>query len=148
MIEPEIKYIFLLLFMFMFFANIGNGQAVLPAFVLGLVMSKHFKETSKTKEVRNRLRTVAYAVITPIFFIVAGLRVSLPMIISASEVFAAILIIKQLGKFIGVYFLAKKYIPEGNIYTTLLMSTGLSFGLVASLFGVQSGLIDQVQYQF
>lgn len=145
-IEPEIKYIFLLLFMFMFFANIGNGQAVLPAFVLGLVMSKHFKETTNTKEVRNRLRTVAYAVITPIFFIVAGLRVSLPMIISASEVFAAILIIKQLGKFIGVYFLAKKYIPEGNIYTTLLMSTGLSFGLVASLFGVQSGLIDQVQY--
>ncbi|MGB8215943.1 MAG: cation:proton antiporter [Candidatus Methanoperedens sp.] len=145
-IEPEIKYIFLLLFMFMFFANIGEGQAVLPAFVLGLVMSKHFTETSETKEVRNRLRTVAYAVITPIFFIVAGLRVSLPLIASAFGVFAAIFIVKQLSKFIGVYFLAKKYIPDGNIYTTLLMSTGLTFGLVASLFGLQSGLINQVQY--
>jgi Kef-type K+ transport system membrane component KefB len=145
-IEPEIKYIFLLLFMFMFFANIGEGQAVLPAFVLGLVMSKHFTETSETKEVRNRLRTVAYAVITPIFFIVAGLRISLPLIASAFGVFAAIFIVKQLSKFIGVYFLAKKYIPDGNIYTTLLMSTGLTFGLVASLFGLQSGLIDQVQY--
>lgn len=145
-IEPEIKYIFLLLFMFMFFANIGEGQAVLPAFVLGLVMSKHFTETSETKEVRNRLRTVAYAVITPIFFIVAGLKVSLPLIASALGVFVAIFIIKQLSKFIGVYFLAKKYIPDGNIYTTLLMSTGLSFGLVASLFGIQSGLINQVQY--
>jgi Kef-type K+ transport system membrane component KefB len=145
-IEPEIKYIFLLLFMFMFFANIGGGQAVLPAFVLGLVMSKHFSETSGTKELRNRLRTVAYAVITPIFFIVAGLRVSLPLIASALGIFVGIFIIKQLAKFIGVYFLAKKYIPEGNIYTTLLMSTGLSFGLVASLFGLQSGLINQVQY--
>lgn len=145
-IEPEIKYIFLLLFMFMFFANIGEGQAVLPAFVLGLVMSKHFTETSGTKEVRNRLRTVAYAVITPIFFIVAGLRVSLPLIASAFWVFAAIFVVKQLSKFIGVYFLAKKYIPDGNIYTTLLMSTGLTFGLVASLFGLQSGLINQVQY--
>ncbi|MCZ7380766.1 MAG: cation:proton antiporter [Candidatus Methanoperedens sp.] len=145
-IEPEIKYIFLLLFMFMFFANIGEGQAVLPAFVLGLVMSKHFTETSVTKDVRNRLRTVAYAVITPIFFIVAGLKVSLPLIASAFGVFAAIFIVKQLSKFIGVYFLAKKYIPDGNIYTTLLMSTGLTFGLVASLFGLQSGLIDQVQY--
>jgi Kef-type K+ transport system membrane component KefB len=145
-IEPEIKYIFLLLFMFMFFANIGEGQAVLPAFVLGLVMSKHFTETSVTKDVRNRLRTVAYAVITPIFFIVAGLKVSLPLIASAFGVFAAIFIVKQLSKFIGVYFLAKKYIPDGNIYTTLLMSTGLTFGLVASLFGLQSGLINQVQY--
>ncbi|MCZ7385339.1 MAG: cation:proton antiporter [Candidatus Methanoperedens sp.] len=145
-IEPEIKYIFLLLFMFMFFANIGEGQAVLPAFVLGLVMSKHFTETSVTKDVRNRLRTVAYAVITPIFFIVAGLRVSLPLIASAFGVFAAIFIVKQLSKFIGVYFLAKKYIPDGNIYTTLLMSTGLTFGLVASLFGLQSGLINHVQY--
>jgi Kef-type K+ transport system membrane component KefB len=145
-IEPEIKYIFLLLFMFMFFANIGEGQAVLPAFVLGLVMSKHFTETSETKEVRNRLRTVAYAVITPIFFIVAGLKVSLPLIASAFGVFVAIFIVKQLSKFIGVYFLAKKYIPDGNIYTTLLMSTGLTFGLVASLFGLQSGFINQVQY--
>jgi Kef-type K+ transport system membrane component KefB len=145
-IEPEIKYIFLLLFMFMFFANIGEGQAVLPAFVLGLVMSKHFTETSVTKDVRNRLRTVAYAVITPIFFIVAGLKVSLPLIASAYGVFVAIFIVKQLSKFIGVYFLARKYIPDGNIYTTLLMSTGLTFGLVASLFGLQSGLIDQVQY--
>ena len=145
-IEPEIKYIFLLLFMFMFFANIGGGQAILPAFVLGLVMSKHFTETSGTKELRNRLRTVAYAVITPIFFIVAGLKVSFPLIASAFGVFVGIFIIKQLSKFIGVYFLAKKYIPEGNIYTTLLMSTGLSFGLVASLFGLQSDLINQVQY--
>ncbi|VVB93641.1 Sodium/hydrogen exchanger family protein [uncultured archaeon] len=145
-IEPEIKYIFLLLFMFMFFANIGGGQAILPAFVLGLVMSKHFTETSGTKELRNRLRTVAYAVITPIFFIVAGLKVSFPLIASAFGVFVGIFIIKQLSKFIGVYFLAKKYIHEGNIYTTLLMSTGLSFGLVASLFGLQSDLINQVQY--
>ncbi len=145
-IEPEIKYIFLLLFIFMYFANLGNGQAVLPAFVLGLLMSGHFTETSETKVIRNRLRTVAYAVITPIFFIVAGLKVSLPLIASALGAFAAIFVIRQLTKFTGVYFFAKKYIPEGKIYTTLLMSTGLTFGLVASIFGMQSGLINQVQY--
>ncbi len=145
-IEPEIKYIFMLLFIFMYFANLGNGQAVLPAFVLGLLMSGHFTETSETKVIRNRLRTVAYAVITPIFFIVAGLKVSLPLIASALGAFAAIFVIRQLTKFTGVYFFAKKYIPEGKIYTTLLMSTGLTFGLVASIFGMQLGLINQVQY--
>lgn len=145
-IEPEIKYIFLLLFIFMYFANLGEGHAVLPAFVLGLLMSKHFTETSETKVVRNRLRTVAYAVITPIFFIVGGLKISIPLIVSAAGLFAVLFIIKILTKFAGVYFLARKYIPDGSMYTTLLMSTGLTFGTIASVFGLNSGLIDQVQY--
>jgi len=145
-IEPEIKYIFLLLFIFMFFANIGEGQAVLPAFVLGLLMSKHFTETSETKELRNRLRTVAYAVITPIFFIVGGLKVSFPLIFSAIGLFVILFALKIAAKFLGVFFLAKKYVPGGSMYTTLLMSTGLTFGTIASVFGFNSGLIDQVQY--
>lgn len=145
-VEPEIKYIFLLLLSFMYFANLGEGHAVLPAFVLGLLMSKHFTESSETKELRNRLRTVAYAVITPIFFIVGGLMVSVPLVLSSIGLFVILFALKILAKFLGVYFLAKKYIPEGSTYTTLLMSTGLTFGTIASVFGFNSGLIDQVQY--
>jgi len=145
-IEPEIKYIFLLLLAFMYFANLGEGHAVLPAFVLGLLMSKHFTEESETKIVRNRLRTVAYATITPVFFIVGGLRISFPMIISALGLFLILFILKIIAKFIGVYYLAKKYIPQGSMYTTLLMSTGLTFGTIASVFGLQAGLINQQQY--
>jgi Kef-type K+ transport system membrane component KefB len=145
-VEPEIKYLFLLLLLFMYFANIGNGQAVLPAFVLGLLMSKHFKETSETKVVRNRLRTVAYAVITPAFFIVGGMRVSFPLIATALGLFFILFFIKIVMKFIGVFFLAKRYIPQGAMYTTLLMSTGLTFGTISAVFGLTSGLIDQVQY--
>jgi Kef-type K+ transport system membrane component KefB len=130
----------------MYFAKLGDGHAVLPAFLLGLLMSKHFTGTSETKVVRNRLRTVAYAIITPIFFIAGGMRVSLPMILSAAGLFAMLFVIKIVAKFIGVYFLARKYIPNGSMYTTLLMSTGLTFGTIASVFGLTSGLIDQVQY--
>lgn len=145
-VEPEIKYVFVLLLVFMYFARLGDGHAVLPAFLLGLLMSKHFSETSETKTVRTRLRTVAYAIITPIFFIVGGMRVSIPMIMSAAGLFAILFVIKIAAKFIGVYFLARKYIPNGSMYTTLLMSTGLTFGTIASVFGLTSGLIDQVQY--
>ncbi|MBI5747588.1 MAG: cation:proton antiporter [Nitrospinae bacterium] len=145
-IEPEIKYIFLLLLIFIYFANLGEGHAILPAFVLGLMMSKHFTETSETKVVKNRLRTVSFAIITPLFFIVGGLKVSFPLIMSAIGLFISFFTIKQLMKFIGVYFFAKRYIPDGNIYTTLLMSTGLTFGLIASVFGLHSGFINQVQY--
>src|SRR3990172_10280823 len=86
-IEPEIKYVFLLLFVFIYFAKLGEGHAVLPAFLLGLLMSKHFAETAETKVVRNRLRTVAYAVITPMFFLVGGMKVSLELIASAWGLF-------------------------------------------------------------
>lgn len=144
-VEPEIKYVFLLLLVFMYFANIGEGHAVLPAFLLGLLMSKHFSKPA-TAEVRNRLRTVAYAVITPIFFIVGGLKISVPLIMTALGLFFILFGLKIASKFIGVYFLAKKYIPNGSMYTTLLMSTGLTFGTIASVFGLTLGYIDQVQY--
>jgi len=145
-IEPEIKYIFFLLLVFMYFANLGQGHAVLPAFILGLLMSGHFAETSETKAVKSRLRTVAFAIITPSFFIVAGLKVSFPVIISSFGLFISLFAVKQLTKFAGVYFLAKKYIPGGGIYSTLLMSTGLTFGLIAIVFGLNSGFIDQEKY--
>ncbi len=145
-IEPEIKYIFLLLLAFIYFANLGEGHAVLPAFLLGLLMSRHFKESSGEEVVKNRLRIVSYAFITPLFFIVGGMKISFVMILSAFGLFAILFGLKILMKFLGVYFLAKKYIPKGTVYTTLLMSTGLTFGTISSLFGLNSGYITQVQY--
>jgi Kef-type K+ transport system membrane component KefB len=145
-IEPEIKYIFVLLLIFIYFANLGEGHAVLPAFLLGLLMSKHFTESSTTKELRNRLRTVAYAVITPLFFLVGGIKISFTLIASALGLFLVLFALKMLTKFIGVYFLAKRYLPQGSMYTTLLMSTGLTFGTIASVFGFSSGYLNQIQY--
>ncbi|HBC47616.1 MAG TPA: cation:proton antiporter [candidate division Zixibacteria bacterium] len=145
-LEPEIKYIFVLLLALIYFAHLGAGHAVLPAFVLGLLMARHFSDQATDKEIRNRLRTVAYAVITPIFFIVGGLKVSLTLIASAIGLFIILFAIKLLMKFLGVYFFAKRFIPGGSIYTTLLMSTGLTFGTIASVFGLSSGLINEVQY--
>src|SRR3989338_6255543 len=104
-IEPEIKYVFVLLLVFIYFANLGEGHAVLPAFLLGLFMSKHFSETSTTKELRNRLRTVAYAVITPLFFLVGGINISFPLIAAAFGLFAVLFALKLVTKFLGVYFL-------------------------------------------
>jgi len=145
-IEPEIKYLFLLLLTFIYFANLGDGHAILPAFILGLLMSKHFKETSGTKAVRDRLRTVAYAVITPLFFIVGGMKVSLPLLLASFGLFVAFFLVKIIAKIIGVYFFASRYIQNGSMYTTLLMSTGLTFGTISSLYGLNAGIINQFQY--
>lgn len=145
-IEPEIKYIFVLLVTFMFFAELGNAHAVLPSFILGLFMAKHFVETSETKEVLERLRTVSYAIVTPVFFIVGGLRVSFSAIMAGFGLFAVFFLLKFIFKSVGVYFLAQKYIPGSGVYMSLIMSTGLTFGTIASVFGLTSGLINKTQY--
>lgn len=145
-IEPEIKYLMMLLLIFMYFAAVGASHAVLPAFFLGLFMSPYFTELSDTKEIRNRLRTVAYALITPFFFIVGGMNVSLPLVLGAMGLFIALFAVKQVAKFIGIYFLARKYLPKNEMYSTLLMSTGLTFGTIASVFGYQAGYIDKTQF--
>lgn len=145
-IEPEIKYILMLLFVFMFFAKLGDGHAVLPAFILGLAMSDYFRESKETKVVLNRLRTVAYAIITPVFFIVGGLKVSIPMIISSFGTFLVLILLQVVLKFVGVYFWARKFLPKNSTYVTLLMSTGLTFGAIASLFGLNAHIITDVQY--
>jgi len=145
-IEPELKYIFLLLLAFVYFAKLGDGHAVLPAFLLGMYMARYFKDRSETKMVKNRLRVVSYAFITPVFFILGGLRVSFPLIWSAIGIFLILFALKIAAKFVGVYFLARKYIPDGSMYLTLLMSTGLTFGTIAAVFGLSAGYLDQAQY--
>ncbi|OGS21019.1 MAG: potassium transporter [Elusimicrobia bacterium RIFOXYA2_FULL_39_19] len=145
-IEPEIKFLLFILLAFVYFAKLGGSQAVLPVFILGMLMSKHFTDQRKTKIIRNRLKTVSYAVFIPIFGIVAGMRVSIFYIYSAFPLFVLFFLVKVLSKFAGVYFFARKYIPQGHMYISLLMSTGLTFGLIAALFGFNEGLINQSQY--
>ena len=70
----------------------------------------------------------------------------LEVIIAGAGLFATLFFIKIVSKFFGVYFLARKYIPQGSMYTTLLMSTGLTFGTISSLFGLQAGIISQSPY--
>ena len=145
-VEPEIKYIFFVLLAFIYLAELGAGQAMLPAFLFGLLLSGHFRDGSAAAPVKSRLRTVAYAFITPLFFIVAGMKVSLPALWGAAGAFAALFTLRQAAKLAGVYFFARRFFPADSGYFTLLMSTGLTFGLMAALFGLKAGHLDDGQY--
>jgi Kef-type K+ transport system membrane component KefB len=142
-IEPEIKFLFLILVIFIFFAKVGSSHAILPAFVLGLAMSNNFMENRK---LQHRLRVVAFAIITPFFFINGGMNISLKLLLLNLGLLVQMLLIKQFTKIVGVYPLAKKYLPENAMYTTLLMSTGLTMGTISSVFGLTAGHINKTQF--
>jgi Kef-type K+ transport system membrane component KefB len=141
--EPEIKLVFAILFCLMYLGDRANSQAALPAFVLGLAMSSHYVEHRQEQE---RMRVVAFAFLTPFFFLKGGMNVSLGDVASNLGVLGLLIVAKMVPKLAGVYPLARRYTAPHAAFTTLLMSTGLTFGTITSLYGLQSGIIDQTQF--
>jgi Kef-type K+ transport system membrane component KefB len=142
-IEPEIKLVFVCLLLLMVLADASNGHAVLPAFVLGLAMSRHFQEH---REEQKRLRVVAFAFLTPFFFLKGGLNVSLGAVVGNLDLLAVLVAAKMAPKLAFVYPLARRADRRHAAFTTLLMSTGLTFGTISSLYGLTAGIIDKTQF--
>jgi len=142
-IEPEIKLIFLSLLVLMVLADLAHGHAVLPAFVLGLVMSRHF---ARHREEQKRMRVVAFAFLTPFFFVKGGLNVSLGAVVANLGLLGALVLAKMVPKIGFVYPLARRADRRHATFTTLLMSTGLTFGTISSLYGLNAGIIDSTQF--
>lgn len=142
-IEPEIKLVFASLFLLMWLGGRANSQAVLPAFILGLVMSQHYVQ-HRTEQ--QRMRVVAFAFLTPFFFLKGGMSVSAHAIWGNLGILALLFLWKMVPKFVGVYPLARRFCSPHATFTTLLMSTGLTFGTISSLYGLNAGIINRTQF--
>jgi Kef-type K+ transport system membrane component KefB len=143
--EPEVKFIFFVLFFLGGLASTAKSEAVLPAYLVGLVIAGVFL---RDKTLVRRMRTIAFTIFTPFYFIKAGLFVSLPDLWAALGLITILLLIKLVTKYIGVWPSTKFYYMRNREahYTTLLMSTGLTFGTISALFGLQNQIINQSQY--
>ena len=117
----------------------------MPAYVAGLVVAGVFLHD---RVLMDRLRSIAFALLTPFFFLRAGTLISAPALITGAGVIAVLLLVKLVAKMAGVWPVASAFkMPRRErTYTTLLMATGLTFGSIAALFGLTHGLIDKAQY--
>jgi Kef-type K+ transport system membrane component KefB len=143
--EPEVKFILFILFFLGGLATTAKSEAVLPAYLIGLVVAGVFL---RDKTLVNRMRSIAFAIFTPFYFIKAGLYVSLTDLWTAIIVIVIFLLIKMVTKLVGVYPFARtfKMRHKEASYTSLLMATGLTFGTISALFGLNNKIIDQTQY--
>lgn len=143
--EPEVKFLFLVLFFLGGLATMAKSEAVLPAYLAGLVVAGVFLND---RVLVNRMRSIAFTMLTPFYFIKAGLYVSLPALIPTVGLVVILLGIKMVTKFVGVWPLSYGFgIPSRErMYTTMLMSTGLTFGTISALFGLENHIISQAQY--
>jgi len=143
--EPETKFIFLLLFGLGGLSLLAKSEAVLPAYLIGMVLAPFFLAN---RTLSLRMRVIAFTMLTPFYFLKAGSLVRLSAIWGSAFLIAVFLLIKMLTKFVGVWPSTRTFKFEGKegIYTTLLMSTGLTFGTISALFGLTNKIIDQNQY--
>lgn len=145
--ELEAKFLLFWLFFLGGLAAWADSEAVLPAYLMGMVLAG---TVGKDHVLIRRLRTLTFGLLTPFYFIRAGSLVSLGSIIAAPGALIVLLVMKMATKLFGVYPVARYYgsPKQEATYTTLLMSTGLTFGTISALFGLSHNIIEQSQYSY
>ena len=143
--EPEIKFLFAVLLALGALATAAGSEAVLPAYVIGLVTARVFHED---RVLMDRMRSIAFAFLTPFFFLRAGLLISAPAVVAGAGTIGVLFATKMVAKLAGVWPVAAAFGVgrRDRNYTTLLMATGLTFGSISALYGLNHHLIDQSRY--
>src|ERR1035441_2975914 len=118
--EPEIKFLLVVLFALGGLADQAGSEAVLPAYLVGLVVAGVFLHD---RIVVNRLRAIAFSLLTPFFFLHAGTLIQAKALVSGAGVIGALLLVKVTAKFVGIWPTASAFrLPQRErAYTTLLM---------------------------
>jgi len=143
--EPETKFIFLILFGLGALAVTAKSEAVLPAYLVGMVLARFFLAN---RTLSHRMRVTGFTMLTPFYFLKAGSLVKLSAVWGSALLIVVFLLIKVATKFIGIWPTMEifRFTKKENMYTTLLMSTGLTFGSISALFGYTNKIISQEQY--
>ncbi|MFM8552646.1 MAG: cation:proton antiporter, partial [Nitrospiraceae bacterium] len=143
--HPETKFLLVVLFGLGALASAAQSEAVLPAYLIGMVLAPLFLADPG---LGDRLRMLTFSVLTPMYFLKAGALVSWRAVAASVALIAVFLAVKMGAKFLGVWPLARgfRFSVRRATYTTLLMATGLTFGTISALYGLDHGLIDQAQY--
>lgn len=143
--ELETKYLLFLLFGLGGLAVWSGSEAVLPAYIIGMVLAG---TVGKDHFLIRRLRTLTFGLLTPFYFIRAGSFVSVPALVAAPLIFVALFFAKMGSKLAALLPTVRVFGYKGHegTYYSLMMSTGLTFGTISSLFGLNHGIIDQRQY--
>jgi Kef-type K+ transport system membrane component KefB len=143
--ELEAKFILLALFGMGGLALWADSEPVLPAYIIGMVLAG---TVGKDHVLIRRLRTLTFGFLTPFYFIRAGSFVSVPALLAAPGTFAALFLAKMVSKLAGVFPSVRIFGHRNgaDVYYTLMMSTGLTFGTISALFGLNRGIITPAQY--
>ncbi|MER3424866.1 MAG: potassium transporter Kef, partial [Nitrospiraceae bacterium] len=105
--EPETKFILVVLFALGALATMAQSEAVLPAYLVGMVLAPLFLDN---RTLAQRMRVIAFSVLTPFYFLKAGSLVGLRAVLASAVLIAAFLGVKMVAKFVGVWPLTRAFV--------------------------------------
>jgi glutathione-regulated potassium-efflux system ancillary protein KefC len=145
--EQEAKYLLFFLFALGGLALWAGSEPVLPAYLIGMVLAS---TVGKDHALIRRLRTLTFGFLTPFYFIRAGSFVSMPALAGAPLTLLILFLAKMVSKITFIFPAVRihRYNGDAGVYYTLMMSTGLTFGTISALFGLNHKIISQGQYSF
>ncbi len=125
----------------------SGSEAVLPAYIAGMVLAGAAADDDHWV---RRMRTLTIGFLTPFYFLRAGALVSLPAVAATPLIFLLLFGAKSASKVFGLFPVVARFRQERNErwYYTLMMSTGLTFGTISSLYGLSHGIVSRQQYSF
>ena len=141
--QPGLRLVVAALALLLALAASTHGIAVLPAFVLGVVAARHYRE--HPGELVG-LRTIVIAFLAPFFFVRVGMNVSVSVLLASTGAVLVLAAAKVLPKLAASYAAARTVVGREAVPVALLMSTGLTFGTVIALAALGEGLVDRSQY--
>jgi glutathione-regulated potassium-efflux system ancillary protein KefC len=145
--ELEAKYILFLLFGMGGLSVWAGSEAVLPAYIIGMVLAG---TVGKDHILIRRLRTLTFGLLTPFYFIRAGSLVSVSALLAMPLAFVALFAAKMISKLVPLVPTVRAFDHVGHqgLYYSLMMSTGLTFGTISALFGLNHQIITPAQYSY
>lgn len=143
--EPEVKFILFVLSCLGFLASKAGSEAVLPAYLVGAALANL---SLANKELVKRLRATTMALLMPFYFLKAGSLVDAGVILPGAGLIVILFLAKTISKFSGLFpaGLFFKFTFKVNMYNVMMMSTGLTFGTLSALYGLNHHIITKHQY--
>src|ERR1700740_2512780 len=97
--EPQIKFVLVILFLLGGLANTAKSEAVLPAYLIGMVLAPVFLGD---RQLMHRTRVIAFTVLTPFYFLKAGSLVRAADVVDAAGLIVIYLAVKMITQFVGI----------------------------------------------
>lgn len=125
----------------------AGSEAVLPAYIVGIVLAGG---AAQDHHWIRRLRTLTTGFLTPFYFLRAGMLVSVTAVVGAPLIVLTLFAAKVGAKIFGLYPVVGRFRNERKErwYYTLMMSTGLTFGTISALYGLSHGIVTASQYSY
>lgn len=142
-VEFEFRVILFLIVSLGIVSEHAGVEAALVAFVAGMVTSELVVNHA---DLQNKLQSLVFGFLAPIFFLWVGLTVDLHSLSSNMHSVMLLFTLCYAAKYVGTYLPSKRFFPDDARRMGFLFNARLSLGLVAALFGLNEGILSTELY--